>query len=213
MMTMQAVRLVEIAQDKLNELFEEIRTELEQGDAFRLDVVGTDPTVSGVSGASDAWMLDSRSPSGSWEELGRSDGETYRWPDENLDSYHPFVRYRGTGGFAGMNLALGYLENGDVVGFVLGAGGGSKRGITYFFPVDDFGESRQKISMIRGGGPRGRSGFGPSDPVPAVYSDFETANLRHRKAGKWNVLGVLAGEDDFATMLRHTAIQAKLRDL
>jgi hypothetical protein len=212
-MNTQAVRLVEITQQKANELFDEIKAELMRADdGAGSDVAGTDPTL-GVAGGSGAWMLDERSPSGSWEEAGSSEGETYKWPDKNVDEYDEFVRYRGTGGFEGISLALGYLQNGDVVGFVLGAGGGSKRGITYFFPADDFAESGQKVSMIRGGGPRGRSGFGPGDPIPSGYSGFETATLRDRKAGKWNVLGVVVAEDDFEAMLRHTALQAKLRGL
>jgi hypothetical protein len=50
-----------------------------------------------------------------------------------------------------MTLALGYPNNGDAVGFVLGTGGGSKRGITCFFPVDDFEQTNEKVSMILAG--------------------------------------------------------------
>ena len=86
-----------------------------------------------------------------------------------------------------MALALGYLDNGDVVGFVLATSGGSKRGITYFFQTDDFDQTKEKISMIRGGGPRGRSGFAPHEPVPEAYRGFKTGVLKTRRAGKWNV--------------------------
>lgn len=148
---------------------------------------------------------------GGWEELDRSTGESYTWGDGNVDHYTDYVRYAGTGDYAGMQLALGYKDNGDVVGFHLGTGGGSKRGITYFFPTDDFATSNAKISMIKGGGPRGRSGFGPDDPVPPVYDGFALDVLATRVTGKWNVLGVLADADAIEDMLGHTAIQAKLR--
>jgi hypothetical protein len=148
---------------------------------------------------------------GRWEETGRSTSETYRWPDGNLDEYEEFVTYRGTGDYAGLSLALGRLTKGDVVGFVLD--GAAKRGLTWFFPTDDFDETKEKISMIRGGGPRGRSGFPPHEPLPNGYRNYKTDVLRNRKAGKWNVQGVIATDDDHATMLGHTALQVRLRGL
>jgi hypothetical protein len=108
--------------------------------------------------ASEPWSLDDTAPPGDWEEFGRSTNETYKWPGGNVDRYTGFVSYPGTGGFTGMTLALGYLNNGDAVGFVLGTGGGSKRGITYFFLADDFEQTNEKVSMIRSSGPKGRSG-------------------------------------------------------
>jgi hypothetical protein len=116
--------------------------------------------------ASEPWSLDDTAPTSDWEEFGRSTNETYKWPDGNVDRYTEFVSYHGTDGFTGMTLALGYLNNGDAVGFVLGTGGGSKRGITYFFAADDFEQTNEKVSMIRGGGPKGRSGFAPHEPLP-----------------------------------------------
>jgi hypothetical protein len=163
--------------------------------------------------ASESWSLDDTVPTGDWEELGRSTNETYKWPDGNVDRYTEFVSYPGTGGFTGMTLALGYLNNGDPVGFVRGTRGGSKRGITYFFPADDFERTNEKVSMIRGGGPKGRSGFAPHEPLPKTYSGFNTDVLRDRKAGKWNVQAVVAKADDYKSMLGHTTLQAKLRGL
>lgn len=214
----QAVRLIEIVQKNTNELFERLVAELNkaQSPEFALsaaDIGTTDPTAP-VAGdvPSEAWALEDATPTGGWDEIGRST-ETYKWPDGNLDRYSEFIKYQGTGGFQGMILALGYLNNGDVVGFALGTGGGSKRGITYFFPADDFARTNEKVSMIRGGGPNGRSGFGPNDATPKAYSDFKLGVLRDRKTGKWNVQAVVADADDHKTMLRHTAIQARLRKL
>jgi hypothetical protein len=75
--------------------------------------------------ASEPSSLDHTAPTGDWEEFGRSTNETYKWPDGNVDRYTEFVSYRGTGGFTGVTLALGYLNNGDAVGFVLGTSGGT----------------------------------------------------------------------------------------
>jgi hypothetical protein len=215
----EALRLVEITQKKTNDLFEALASELRRstpaatGALPSEDIRGTDPTAGNGQGVSDTWFLGDTTLSGGWEEVGRDSDITYTWPDGNLDEYDDFVSYRGTGGFSGLTLALGYLGNGDVIGFVLGAGAGSKRGITYFFPTDDFDETREKISMIRGGGPRGRSGFAPGEALPTGYLGFKTDVLRDRKAGKWNVQGVVAREDDHLSMLGHTALQARLRGL
>lgn len=150
-------------------------------------------------------------PQGSWAEIRREAGVSYRWPDGNVDEYTDFVTYRGGGDFAGLTLALGYLAAGDVAGFVKIAGGETKRGITWFFPADDFASTGERVSMIRGGGPRGRSGFRPGDALPTAYQRLRTAVRRERKAGKWNVLAVVAGPDDRDTMLLHTPLQARLR--
>jgi len=211
--TEQAVRLVEITQRKADELFEELIAELRRNLESTAQLATTEPTAS-VAGddPSEAWSLGTTALSGSWEEIGHDTGVTYPWPDGNIDEYTDFVSYRGTGDFARLTLALGFLANGDVVGFFISAGG-SKRGITYFFPTDDFDTTREKISMIRGGGPRGRSGFAPGEALPKSYADFTTDVLRDRKAGKWNVQGVVASESDSDTMLGHTALQAFLRGL
>lgn len=214
----QAVKLVEITQRKADELFDEVIAKLRNIEATSKvgsfgEVTETEQTapVAG-GGTSDTWSLGNETFSGAWDEIGRQNGVTYTWPDGNVDEYTEFVSYLGRGGYSGQKLALGFLRSGDVIGFVLGSGG-SKRGITYFFPTDDFEQTGEKVSMIRGGGPRGRSGFAPSEALPAGYTGFKTDVLRDRKAGKWNVQGVVADEHDHATMLGHTALQARLRRL
>jgi hypothetical protein len=214
----QATRLVEITQRKTGELFEELIRELQDnlngpdGRGAPEELTQAERRAASNRESSE-WTLGDTTLSGSWEEIGREEGNSYNWPDGNVDEYAEFVSYRGAGDYAGLTLALGYLDHGDVVGFVLGAGAGSKRGITYFFPADDFQETRDKISMIRGGGPRGRSGFGPGEALPSGYAGFKTDVLRDRRTGKWNVQGVVAKADDFDTMLGHTALQARLRGL
>jgi hypothetical protein len=214
----QTVRLVEITKRKADELFEELIAELQRqgvkvaAPVAEDEIEATDPTAR-PAGYDEPWSLGDKAPSGGWNETGRESGVTYKWPDGNVDHYTDFVTYQGTGGFTGTTLALGYLNRGDVVGFVLGAGGGSKRGITYFFPTDDFEKTNEKVSMIRGGGERGRGGFGPGDSLPGAYDGFKIEMLRARRDGKWNVQAVVAEADDHDTMLSHTAIQAKLRGL
>jgi hypothetical protein len=212
------VRLVEITKRKADELFEELIAELQKQSVevaapiAEDEIQATDPTAR-PAGYDEHWSLGDKALSAGWEEVSRESGVTYKWPDGNVDNYTDFVTYHGTGGFTGMTLALGYLNRGDVVGFVLGASGGSKRGITYFFPTDDFDETNEKVSMIRGGGERGRGGFGPRDSLPGAYDGFKIEMLRDRRKGKWNVQAVVAAADDHETMLSHTAIQAKLRGL
>ena len=157
--------------------------------------------------------LDAPAPTGTWLETGRLAGQTYKWPDGNVDHYDVVISYRGTGGWDGLMLGLGFLPIGEVTGFALGSGGGSKRGITYFVPADDFEHSREKLSMIRGGGQKKRSGFAPGAELPRAYAGLKTAVLGDRIEGKWNVQAVVADENDHDAMLRHTGLQAKLRGL
>jgi hypothetical protein len=159
--------------------------------------------------------------SGEWQETGREEGVSQRWPDGNVDTYDSYVTYRCSGGpNDGVNLALGTVgtpgKEGEVVGFVLGAGGGSRRPLTVFFPANDFDRTGERVSMIRGkGGGNSRKGYGPDEPLPPVYSPFKTELLASRIKGKWNVMAVVAGDDaeGISAMLNHTAIQARLRGL
>lgn len=218
MTTKQAIRLIQITRDRTDEMFNELIAELTQNPEAVTSGLAHDqpkraPSARGTSERPTAWSLPDRAMSGSWEEKSRSSGESYRWPDGVVEPYAEVVRYVGAGEFVGMELGLGFDGRGNVAGFVFGPGGGSMRGITYFFAADDFTESKETISMIRGGGPAGRGGFGPSEPVPPAYADFKTDTLRNRCAGKWNRLGVVAGIDDAETMLHHTAFQVRMRGL
>jgi hypothetical protein len=201
----QAIQMLDVIQKKSEEIFEELRIQL------------SSETSEADAGASDGgghqWTLSSAALSGAWKEVESVDGQSYRWPDGNVDDYTDFVIYEGSGEFDGMTLALGHKDNGEWVGFVFEGGLASKRGIVYFQLADDFDESAELVSMIRGGGENGRSGFAPTDPPPPAYADFQIESLKGRKAGKWNVQAVVAASDDAETMLNHTAIQARLRGL
>jgi hypothetical protein len=203
------ISLIDVTQRKLNELFDELRAEL----------VGAPPAEArepegGEPPEREAWSLERSALTGTWKEAEKVESESYRWPDGNVDEYDLFVIYEGRGDFKGMRLALGRNQHGEWIGFVLGSGGlSSKRGLVYFQRADDFDDSGELVSMIRGGGANGRGGFDPAGQTPAVYGGIKVDSLRERRAGKWNVKAVVAKDDDAETMLTHTAIQARLRGL
>jgi len=152
-----------------------------------------------------------------WREVERQTGESWTWPDGNVDTYSEIVVYEGSGGASdGVKLGLGYQDgpgkDGEVNGFVFASGGASKRPLTVFFPTDDFDTSQEVVSMVRGRD-GGRKTFRPTDVLPAAYGDFKTDILGQRIKGKWNVQAVVAKKEDVQTMLNHTAIQARLRGL
>jgi hypothetical protein len=212
-----AVRLIVIAQRKANELFEELIAELrrsgvDENTRNRDDVIAPEDEAILTPGYREPWSLDAISlPDGSWAEIDRSESQTYGWPDGSIETFKPMITYAGVGLRAGITLSLGHEIGGNIVGFI--GSGVSRRGLTVFFPANDFDRSGEMVSMIRGGGDSGRAGFGPTAPLPPAYAGFTTAMLRERVAGKWNVQAVIADHDDFETMLNHTALQAKLRGL
>lgn len=217
------LQIIERAREKANEFFDEISAELvnegrEEPDAGSLQSTGTDSVVE----PKEKWILDEEPVTFKWMQTDEPEGESYRWPDGNVDEYVKFMSFKGgpplsSGAHSSeMELGVGFLESGDVVGFVLSNDGAAKRGIAYFQRTDDFEHSGELISMIRGGGKRGRSGFSPNDPAPPAYAEFDLESLRDRKEGKWNVLGVTANPsepDGLGVVLDHTALQARLRGL
>lgn len=217
METETALQIVNVLRSKSNEAWDSIEKLLREDGLGNLPVLeeeikGTDP-AGRPSGYDEPWSLTSTKLSGGWTFVRSENGVTYTWPDKTSIEYDKFDIYSGTGDFTGMTLALGYEPNNNIVGFVMGGGGGSKRGITVFFPAADFDQTNERVSMIRGGGERGRSGFGVNDALPGAYDGFKIDMLRNRVPGKWNVRAVVADADDHVTMLGHTAIQARLRDL
>ncbi|HZT15700.1 MAG TPA: hypothetical protein VFA19_07095 [Gaiellaceae bacterium] len=200
--------VLEIIRTKANEAFDEIIERLRRDEMEGTAQAGRSSGSHGM-----VWSLGETTLSGEWEFVRKEQGVAYVWPDKSVSEFDRFDIYRGNSGFTGITIALGYEPNGNVVGFVLGGGGGSKRGLTVFFPADDFSTSNEKVSMIRGGGQRGRSGFAPGDALPPAYASYKTDVLRSRVAGKWNVQAIVADAADVATMAAHTAIQARLRGL
>jgi hypothetical protein len=209
------IALIDLAQRHVDEFFDEARILLRGGDGPDVAdgaVVAAKTAPDGEGGG--AWRPADAPPTGTWKATGKVDGESYRWPDGNVDVYEDFALFEGEGDFAGMKLALGRKDDGEVVGFLLGADGtAGKRGLVYFQTADDFDASGELVSMIRGGGANGRSGFSPDDPPPPIYGGSKIESLKSRKAGKWNVQALVAGHDDLDALLAHLAIQAKIRGL
>lgn len=143
--------------------------------------------------------------------------QTQRWPDGNVDSYDSFVVYENAAAFKGVRLGIGTAstegKEGERVGFVMGTGT-SKRPLTVFFPADDFGQSHELLSLIRGN-KGGRGTFAPTEQLPIEYAGFTTDVLGSRISGKWNVQAIVVRDDEEGTqmMLNHTVIQARLRGL
>src|SRR4051794_13120676 len=99
--------MVEIAQRKTNEMFEEWLAELRNSQPLET-LTDTDAKVA----IDDREMADRPSgydqplsfekikqPTGDWMKLNESHGETYGWPDGSVDTYDPFVTYVGSGGW------------------------------------------------------------------------------------------------------------------
>lgn len=213
------MRVSEIAERHASAFFTELNAELAgflgEGGFETLAQVGGPVTTAAAIGTvgSGVWSLGNTVLSGDWKETGRSHGVTHPWPDGQVSTFAELVSYQGEGGYAPMQLALGQDQNDNVVGFVISATGRSKRGLTVFFRADDFATTNEAVSFIRGGGPRGRSGFDASDALPKAYAAFKVEMLGDRVAGKFARAAVVADADDHKTMLAHTALQARLRGL
>ena len=153
-----------------------------------------------------------------WTEVEERNDESQRWPDGSLEHYLRFTVYRGSGDFDGVTCALGDAAaedgSGGVVGFLVGSSGRTKRPLTVFFRTDDYEETNELASIIRGKG-GGRATFRPDDELPALYAALKTGVLAERVRGKWNARAVIATNDQEgrSDMLTHTAIQARLRGL
>jgi hypothetical protein len=55
--------------------------------------------------------------------------------------------------------------------------------------------------MIRGGGPKGRSGFAAHEPAPEGLQRLQHRRAARSQAGEWNVEAVVAKADDYKSML------------
>ena len=153
-----------------------------------------------------------------WRLIERRTGETYAWPKET-DVYVTFDVYEGTTSAGTVRLALGACERTEVRGkdrkYVIChylTPGGAKRPISEFLETDDYEDTHELIAIIKGKDD-GRKMYDPTDDLPLVYDALRTETYRDRIdfSGSYEKLGVVAHEDDFATMLAHTLIQAQSR--
>jgi hypothetical protein len=153
-----------------------------------------------------------------WTEIKRLDGQRYSWPPDagGDEEYDPFVVYRN----GGLVLALAHNKAKVVVKekmreqiwvFHMGTGLGSKEPISPFIAADDYDETREMVSIIRGNGESRRRMFDPSEQLPLEYAGLKIEILGDRIQGHYKKLCAVAHEDDVESMLRHGAAQARLR--
>jgi hypothetical protein len=154
-----------------------------------------------------------------WRLLREREGEAYQWPEER-DRY---VRYRvflGTTRAEGaVHIGLGETVRTNkwgrdrkyIVAFL--SGGSPQQPLVEFVAADDYEQSRELVSVIRGSD-GGRRMYGAGDPLPDVYKErFRTELYSDRvvHAGVWNKVVVVGREDDDEAMLNHALIQSRRR--
>jgi hypothetical protein len=156
-----------------------------------------------------------------WRLVEESKRDTYKWPTyAEPEVYEPFEVYDGATAEGSVRIAIGHCERAEVWGkdrlylitFHVGPGG-AKYPLCEFLETDDYEQTRELVAIIRGNGRNRRSMYAPGTALPApyealptgVYSDYVCA------PGAWKKQAVIARDDDYATMLNHSLIQAELR--
>ena len=154
-----------------------------------------------------------------WRLVRERDGESYRWPN-GRDLYKPYRVFMGTTrGEGAVQIGLGETtrekkwgrDRKYVVAFL--SGGSPQQPLVEFVAADDYEQTRELISVIRGSD-GGRRMYGVGDALPAVYRErFRTQiyNERVVHPGAWNKMVVVAREDDDETILNHALMQSRRR--
>jgi hypothetical protein len=152
-----------------------------------------------------------------WKEVERRRKESYRWPNKpEAEIYKPFIVYEGKTPKDSIKIAIGLCKREPVWGarrpymvtFYVSPGGA-------IYPLCEFlaDDEGAYVSVIKGAGPKKRSLYGAGDELPAGYRALPTALYPERvhAKGVWRKKVVVAAENDHATMLAHSLIQAELR--
>jgi hypothetical protein len=192
-----------------------INKELEVGLAEIEDLLG-DSFVTELLGEGSGKPADA---SPSWTKVDELKDQTYQWPKKTggLQEFDRFVVY----GADGLKIGLGFAHSHgkeappEIGVFKLGARDGSKYPIVYFTATDDYDKTRELIAPIRGrAGAKSRAMFRPSDELPPPYDQFPVAAFRDKRHGyRFDIVGVVAKEDDELTMVKHGAAQIRRRGL
>jgi hypothetical protein len=152
-----------------------------------------------------------------WREIERRRKESYRWPNKpEAEIYKPFIIYEGETSQGTIKIAIGLCKREPVWG--------ARRPymVTFYvspgdaiYPLCEFlaDDEGAYASVIKGAGPKKRSLYGADDELPAGYGGLPTALYPERvhAKGVWRKKVVVAAENDYATMLAHSLIQAELR--
>jgi hypothetical protein len=168
-----------------------------------------------ASGPSGETAAQNGTGSWNWVETERLEGQSYTWPEENggLENYDPFVVYRSNGLMLAVAELTNARERAQTWVFKMSDDLASKRPVTPFLAADDYADTGEMISLIRGKGETGRKMFGPGDVLPAAYDGMRIELQADRKQGGYQRYCVVAHKDDAETMLRHCAAQVQLRQL
>jgi hypothetical protein len=154
-----------------------------------------------------------------WSLVGERDDQSYQWPEER-DQYSRYSVFMGTTLAEGaVHIALGTTirkkkwgrDRTYVVAFL--TSGSPQRPLAEFVAADDYETTRELVAVIRGSD-GGRRMYGAGDTLPAIYEErFKTQMYAERVdyPGVWNKAVVVAGEDDYTTMLNHALIQGRRR--
>jgi hypothetical protein len=153
-----------------------------------------------------------------WELASRREGQVYRWPD-TLEHYDRYDIYKGLTQREGtVFISLGWtVRHGSwgadrlyAVSFL--SQQAPQTPLSEFLAADDYAETRELVAVIRGSN-GGRRMYGSAAELPTAYGSFRIAVYRDRiqVKGAWNKLAVVAAEDDVATILNHSLIQARRR--
>ena len=156
-----------------------------------------------------------------WRLVRELEDQAYTWPEER-ESYGVYRVYAAETEQSGtVHIALGTnlshpawgSERTHMVAFR--SSGSPQIPLVEFQGTDDFDESHELISVIRGNGAaKSKKMFGPGDPLPRVYAEnFRTSlySERIRIRGAWAKVGVLARQDEPEAMLNHALLQARRR--
>jgi hypothetical protein len=153
-----------------------------------------------------------------WQLVEEREGESYSWPQGD-DEYVTFRIYEGQTSAGAVRLAIGRCARVAARGkdrhYLMThylTPRGSKRPISEFLETDNYDETREVIAIIKGKG-GGAKMYDPSDELPAPYAKIRTETYRDRVdvPGSYEKLGVVAHEDDIATILGHSLIQSQTR--
>jgi hypothetical protein len=154
-----------------------------------------------------------------WRLVRERTGESYRWPN-GRDRYKPYRLFIGTTRAEGaVQIGLGETirknkwgrDRKYVVAFL--SAGAPQQPLVEFVAADDYEETRELISVIRGSD-GGRRMYGIGDTLPGVYRErFRTQVYNERVVypGAWNKMVVVAREDDDETILNHALVQSRRR--
>jgi hypothetical protein len=158
---------------------------------------------------------------GAWELVREREDQAYTWPveRESYDAYRVYATETVQTGT--VHIALGTnpshpawgSDRMHVVAFL--SSSSPQIPLVEFQGADDFDQSRELISVIRGkGGGKSKKMFGVGDPLPRVYAEyFRTALYSDciRVRGAWAKVAVVAREDEPEVVLNHALVQARRR--